>query len=909
LGDADAGDPQLATDAATDPGQGDTVHPGDGLDHADSATASDPEVAGDPESAADPVYMADPSGGADTDTAGDPTSDADQDLGHTDAGGGDAEVTLLFPPELVVPTSVAGSEDSPVPFDGLIALQSLLPLTFTLSLDGHGTLYDLAGDHGPSLTLAGSQEEVLAKLADLQLQPEADFWGTIGVTVAAENADGACSASFAVAIGPANDAPTLVAATPVTLAWGTTDLTGLQVNDVDGDTLQLVLLVNRGKLLLPDPGVPGVTYLVAPGTAAANLRITGTAADLTSALAQLAYVSDLTSTTLGATLTLLLTESPAATPPLQAMATVSLQLVVSATPAIVTARIADNGGSIRVVLDSPLDPAHHGTVFACNTLFNAAALGASPTCMRNNLVELTVLFGSGATLMPGDTLSTVTHGLWLLGATAALPQALTAVVAAPSNPAIPAVTIFGPATVNPCGTVTLTTSATNGLGRPLAYAWTSSDLTLNGATTNAALSIDATTLPLGQNVTVTATVSNWLGGTNAASHTFAVTTPGITVTIQGEAALQTTRPQVLALQALVSAPTCGTDLVQYTWSSEPALTLGDPHAAVLFLPANTLAAGTTYVMTVAVKRGQAEATASVTVEVVAQALVAMIAGGDFRTVAILSEFTMDGSASYDPDAPTELPTYTWSCTDIDGAPCLDLGTSTALVLPSVAQFNLPAGSLAVGTYEFALAVTKDTRTSTATQIIQVLPGAPPLVALMAPSTYINPTGRLRVFATVSGSSPFIYLWSEADDAVPIADPGAVVLDLNATGAFVFEAGATYTFMLAVTDSAGQTGYASLAVRINAPPGGGPCTVSPSTLQAFSSYTIQCPGFSDPDAPLRFQYFSRNAMGTKTALAAWTTSSTFVGTAPGPGNYELGADVSDSLGLSVESAASVTVVLP
>ena len=86
-------------------------------------------------------------------------------------------------------------------------------------------------------------------------------------------------------------------------------------------------------------------------------------------------------------------------------------------------------------------------------------------------------------------------------------------------------------------------------------------------------------------------------------------------------------------------------------------------------------------------------------------------------------FRLDASGSYDPDAlPGDL-AFSWTCVDSNGLPCRN-SFGSPLVLPASAGFSLPGGSLAPGSYEFSVIVSKDTRGSIATLQLLAIASAP-----------------------------------------------------------------------------------------------------------------------------------------------------------------------------------------
>lgn len=173
-------------------------------------------------------------------------------------------------------------------------------------------------------------------------------------------------------------------------------------------------------------------------------------------------------------------------------------------------------------------------------------------------------------------------------------------------------------------------------------------------------------------------------------------------------------------------------------------------------------------------------------------LVAIINGGvGDRTVGKSTLLSMDGTASYDPDAPTAALGYNWTCirggTDSEdemvhltvvvesvhdvgalwpvrcgagknyGKPC---GLSFD---PSTPMTTVAANTASVGVYLWTLLAydSATARSATSTAAITVQADTPPRIAISGITTpKVNPSAKLAIVATVSADAitAYIHTW-------------------------------------------------------------------------------------------------------------------------------------------------------
>uniref|UniRef100_A0A8B9SLX7 Polycystic kidney disease and receptor for egg jelly-related protein n=1 Tax=Anas platyrhynchos TaxID=8839 RepID=A0A8B9SLX7_ANAPL len=262
-------------------------------------------------------------------------------------------------------------------------------------------------------------------------------------------------------------------------------------------------------------------------------------------------------------------------------------------------------------------------------------------------------------------------------------------------------------------------------------------------------------------------------------------------------------------------------------------------------------------------------------------LVANIAGGTYRTVGFSDRWTLDGSASYDPDSqePLEGIAFTWYCTkkvsDYEtmqvsaGQKChrsqrdLKWPTPTGSVQAVPPEF-LPGNAA----YHFRLVIQKDSRKSYAKQTVDVRPGSPPLLAVACLENCggtVIPTERF----TLSGKclncptkSQPVYLWSLClENSTEIRFDWSSRTSTGRSGPFLSIHALTFTnaahqsymLLLKVTTRGGGSALYRYTFRVNSPPRAGTCSISPHRGTAFQTkFVVQCNGFSDSNLPLTYK---------------------------------------------------------
>ena len=192
-----------------------------------------------------------------------------------------------------VPAAQTVAEDTILPIAGVsVADIDSSALTTTLSV-AHGILNVTAGagvtgNGTASVTIAGTAAQINAALAGLAYTGNLDFNGADTLTVATNDGTATDTDTIAITVNPVNDAPINTVPAAQTVAEDTTlPIAGVSVADIDSSTLTTLLSVAHGTLHV----TAGAGVITGNGTA--TVTIAGTAAQINTALAGLAYTGNL----------------------------------------------------------------------------------------------------------------------------------------------------------------------------------------------------------------------------------------------------------------------------------------------------------------------------------------------------------------------------------------------------------------------------------------------------------------------------------------------------------------------------------------------------------------------------------------------------------------------------------------
>ena len=195
-------------------------------------------------------------------------------------------------PVNTVPAAQTVAEDTILPIAGVsVADIDSSALTTTLSV-AHGILNVTAGagvtgNGTGSVTIAGTAAQINTALAGLAYTGNLNFNGPDTLTVATNDGTATDTDTIAITVNAVNDAPINTVPAAQTVAEDTIlPIAGVSVADIDSNTLTTTLSVSSGTLNVTAGA--GVT-----GNGTGSVTITGTAAQINTALAGLAYTGNL----------------------------------------------------------------------------------------------------------------------------------------------------------------------------------------------------------------------------------------------------------------------------------------------------------------------------------------------------------------------------------------------------------------------------------------------------------------------------------------------------------------------------------------------------------------------------------------------------------------------------------------
>jgi hypothetical protein len=622
------------------------------------------------------------------------------------------------------------------------------------------------------------------------------------------------------------------------------------------------------------------------------------------------------------------------------------------TPSVVSAKWGNSGGTIDVAFSGNTDKGTFGTAsFTCTQLFTF--LGSDrTTCAFTSASTVRITFKAseyGAQLVAPD--GTVTLRANLLKAYCVAPDDCsfnqfaaeqTVQLTLPDSPPVPSVVLRVPSVVSGCDDVQVDPSLSGGAGgrawksvqwavsvSPSSAADVSAILALfngYGPRTDAVISISKALLPSAE-YTVSLTLTNVFDQVSSATAVFKIDgNPNLPlISILGSGVVSVVPNDVLTLYTSTARSSCyvSASTVSYKWTvykngvAQPSIVSTSTSPTKFTLAPYALSMQTLYTV---VFEATATATsnpaypaitssASVTVQVGKGAIVAVVLGGSFRSLAqTTGSLLLDASKSYDQSYPLNSVAvdaqlaYVWTCTSASSA---TYGSSCAEKLPVVTTASTlaidSAGLVFQELYQFKVSVTAtDGRSSSYTVTVQNSAGNTKTSINNVVLTKVNPTKKVVLTGTIQASYALAASWTAMVDGVtqpftastPLSGTfssdlvsSALSYPLSVPGN-TFPAGSTVVFRLTARQAGTAdtfSSYSDITINMNAPPSGGSVASDPLTGYALSTtFSIAALSWNDDpaDFPLSYEFtYLRVASQNALTLQSRTSSNKVSTTLP------------------------------
>ncbi len=554
-------------------------------------------------------------------------------------------------------------------------------------------------------------------LTTLRYVPNALFFGPTAVSLRVVAAAGNTLASITVPVSvtPVNHAPRLTGPSTIIFPMGTTTpLTGFGVTDPDVTASYTAVWRSFSTTAtLPVPSLITMTLTVQAVTGYFTLnqttgvwpadvsatpvgtnlvRLTGLADSLGFALGLISYGSVvMASSQARDTMTLTVWDNAnGGAPILSATRSVVMRVFCGsvAAPTVVSAQLADSLTSVVLTFSQPFVlsvlpsdalasaflaffKSSTATFVPCTYIFGVSVsntlMGRGAFCGQTAPNVMTAFMTTGASVAVGNIL-TVLPGVVRACDTSTATTSGSVILATPTNPPIPVVRLFAPASVDLCASLTVVSQVQGLGGKGCTYSWSATGSLLSGMgslTSSATLFIPSLSMAPGTDYTITLAVTNAFG---VASTPVSVTVTKSAATIPqlfvvGPSTVVTTPANSLSLATVAQASKCATSTslkLNFAWTVSPAVAAMasvPTSSTTLTLPARSLMAGATYTFTQTASMAYDSSltnSVAVTVTLTASPLVALLAGGGIQSVSRNSTIVLDASASYDPDGCTRL---------------------------------------------------------------------------------------------------------------------------------------------------------------------------------------------------------------------------------------------------------------
>ena len=632
---------------------------------------------------------------------------------------------------------------------------------------------------------------------------------------------------------------------------------------------------------------------------------------------------------------------------------------VNHAPAIATAVFADDLHKIVIAFDSATDKATSSSSsgssnsFTCTDVLNIGDKQAHCVWQSDSILYVysnSTIIGESINIK-SNTLRASCHGKHHTVSCDEMTYSdpsLLATIAAPVNGISPVVGLSTPVSVGSCEDINVIVDPTSTYGHAgrdwQSLKWSVSVQTINSMgkllpptsivnasannissllnsdhlTTAEIISIPRSDFQPGL-YTISLEVVNFIGKSNFAISKITVSKDSVIpmVRIGGPPVVSTYSSQTIELVADAVLPACastgiGSRRLTFDWKVYKGVQFlqsiksTSKDARIFRLDPNTLDAASSYTIQVLVTANALNikkkpfSTATVTVNVGEQGVIAIISGGLQQSRSINAIATIDASPSYDQDynmlssngvgdGRNDGLTYAWKCSKV-GVDCSSLSSSfAAAVATATKTLHIPSGGLDVGVYDITVVVSNSRgRISSATTRVSFIHDVIPLVTFddgtIGRRKKHNPNERLIINATLSlpasattattTDSSIKVIWSsassqldttslkaislrplESEEVSRVRDSGELSHQLSLAPNSLTP-GSRYSFLLSSSSSSSSSGIelAQIDIEMNQAPQGGSFTSTPTLGSAFTTpFLLRALAWNDDPADYPITY--------------------------------------------------------
>jgi len=547
----------------------------------------------------------------------------------------------------------------------------------------------------------------------------------------------------------------------------------------------------------------------------------------------------------------------------------------------------------------------------CSTLIAATSLsklGAAPNCVWATSTRLVIELGEGWTATLSDMV-TVNAGVIrdASGHSGYMIESTIGIIG-PANPVTVTAVLTAPEIVGSCNKFSIHSGLSRGnAGKPLAYNWSYVSGVPMSANfvqyvqnaTGQGIELDSMNLTMGRH-TFAVTVTNWLGiSAYASANVTKTSTEAPTVTFSSGAEYSIDPSSAVRITAQIQYFQCSGAQLQgvstsgvwrqafvgnnYLSTSVPnvgsltssPVTIQNPTSLALYLPPNSLTAGSYYGFIFRARAYNAlqqilgEVNSTLVVYATMPDVVALIDGGTFRTVSVNNSVIIDASSSYDPIAPNTALSFFWT---------VNKELSNGTLGPAMAGFaSVVSSSLTIPStllqanafYQIRVTVTGlsnngPARESVAMQRVETVLVTIPLVSInlknYAETKKVDPASKVIIEGSASNTSgtTLSYAWSCTSKNFDLLKPQNLRSGTNSTAIVIaansLTGGVTYSFQISVTTAMGATGRAAIELTANTAPSLGTCLSNPISGYALKDiFRFECTDWTDEDLPLKYKF--------------------------------------------------------